>query len=112
MCFKLGQGIFGKIRFRDGDFPVYGRPYLIITVATDYIEVLNVSSSRGKERKLAFPTNEALRVYKPPFILPSFVKLDSLTRIDASDWGSFTLLMHGATLDATELERIQKLVIR
>lgn len=59
---------------------------LVVTARRDYIEVLNVSSIRGKERKLAFPTNERLRIYNPPFVMPSFVKLDSLTRVESSDW--------------------------
>lgn len=77
--FVEGQGILGKIRFVDGELPEYNRTYLIINVTSEYIEVLNVSSIRGKERKLAFPTNERLRSFKPPFLKPSFVKLDSLT---------------------------------
>lgn len=82
MSFVVGQGILGKIRFKDGAFPAYDRTYLIVTAETNYIEVLNVSSIKGKERKLAFPTNERLRLYNPPFVMPSFVKLDSLTSID------------------------------
>lgn len=73
--FVEGQGILGKIRFVDGELPEYNRTYLIINVTSEYIEVLNVSSIRGKERKLAFSTNERLRSFKPPFLKPSFVKL-------------------------------------
>lgn len=58
MNFVVGQGVLGKIRFVDGKMPAYDRTYLVVTVEPDYIEVLNVSSIRGKERKLAFPTNE------------------------------------------------------
>ena len=71
MSFIEGQGILGKIRFVDGEFPAYDRTYLVVTVKEDYIEVLNVSSIRGKERKLAFPTNERLRTYNPPFLTKS-----------------------------------------
>lgn len=67
--FVEGQGILGKIRFVDGELPEYNRTYLIINVTSEYIEVLNVSSIRGKERKLAFSTNERLRSFKPPFLL-------------------------------------------
>lgn len=110
MSFIEGQGILGKIKFVDGMFPAYNRTYLIITVKTDYIEVLNVSSIKGKERKLAFPTNERLRSYNPPFIMPSFVKLDSLTRVDSSDWGNLQVLNSGRTLDGAELTRIKALL--
>lgn len=69
MLFIEGQGILGKIRFVDGEFPAYDRTYLVVTAKADYIEVLNVSSIKGKERKLAFPTNERLRSYSPPFVM-------------------------------------------
>lgn len=107
MSFVEGQGVLGKIRFVDGEFPAYDRTYLIVTVEKDYIEVLNVSSIRGKERKLAFSTNERLRTYNPPFVMPSFVKLDSLTRVESADWGKLQVLNAGRTLDAAELARIK-----
>lgn len=31
MVFVEGQGILGKIRFVDGEFPEYNRTYLVIT---------------------------------------------------------------------------------
>ncbi len=73
MSFIEGQGVLGRIRFLDGEFPAYDRTYLVVTAKENYIEVLNVSSIRGKERKLAFPTNERLRSYSLPFVMPSFV---------------------------------------
>lgn len=110
MSFQVGQGVLGKIRFVDGEFPAYDRTYLVVTAEQDYIEVLNVSSIRGKERKLAFPTNERLRLYNPPFLLLSFVKLDSLTRVDQADWGEVKVLHSGETLDEAELARIKELL--
>ena len=110
MSFIEGQGVLGRIRFVDGELPAYDRTYLVITANTDYIEVLNVSSIRGKERKLAFPSNERLRVYNPPFLKPSFVKLDSLTRVERNDWGNLQVLNFGRTLDAAELKRIKGLL--
>ena len=107
MNFVEGQGVLGKIRFVDGEFPSYDRTYLIVTVELDYMEVLNVSSIKGKERKLAFSSNERLRTYDPPFKKPSFVKLDSLTRIESADWGNLQVLNSGRTLDAAELARIK-----
>ena len=59
MSFVAGQGVLGRIRFVDGEVPAYDRTYLVVTAEPDYIEVLNVSSIRGKERKLAFPTKES-----------------------------------------------------
>lgn len=110
MSFVVGQGILGKIRFVDGELPAYDRTYLVITVEPDYIEVLNVSSIRSKERKLAFPTNERLRSYNPPFEKPSFVKLDSLTRVESADWRNLQVLNSGRTLDGNELARIKGLL--
>lgn len=110
MNFMEGQGILGKVRFVDGEMPQYDRTYLIVGVESAYIEVLNVSSIKGKERKLAFPTNERLRVYNPPFVKPSFVKLDSLSRVDKADWGNIHLLSKGRTLDKGELARVKKLL--
>ncbi len=107
MNFVVGQGVLGRIRFVDGEVPAYDRTYLVVTAEPDYIEVLNVSSIRGKERKLAFPTNERLRTYNPPFVMPSFVKLDSLTRVESADWGNLQVLNSGRTLDGNELARIK-----
>ena len=107
MTFIAGQGILGKITFKDGCMPEYARTYLIVEATSEYIEVLNVSSIRGKERKLAFPSNERLRIYNPPFLKPSFVKLDSLTRVQKSGWINFRLLNNGNTIDLTELNRIK-----
>ncbi len=110
MSFVVGQGVLGKIRFVDGEVPAYDRTYLVVTAEPDYIEVLNVSSIKGKERKLAFPTNERLRTYNPPFVVPSFVKLDSLTRVESADWGNLQILNSGRTLDGNELARIKGLL--
>lgn len=110
MNFLEGQGILGRITFVDGNVPEYDRTYLIVEVTTEYLVVLNVSSIRGKERKLAFPTNERLRSYNPPFLKPSFVKLDSLTRVPAKDWRNLRVLCAGKTIDACELQRIKQLI--
>lgn len=110
MKFVEGHGVLGKVRFVDGKMPEYDRTYLVVTVSTEYIEVLNVSSIKGKERKLAFPTNERLKSYNPPFLKPSFVKLDSLTRVEKSDWHNLTVLNKGNSLDLNELMRIKTLL--
>jgi len=112
MCFLEGQGILGKIPFRDGEIPKYDRTYLIVSVAADYIEVLNVSSIQGKERKLAYSTNERLRVYCPPFLKASFVKLDSLTVVPSSEWSTLKVLNNGRQLDSMELARIKAKIQR
>lgn len=110
MAFILGQGILGRVAFPDGENPEYDRTYLVVGVNTSYIEVLNVSSIRGKERKLAFPTNERINNAYPPFNKPSFVKLDSLTRIPSSDYSNFHVLAGGRPLNNTDLTRIIALI--
>lgn len=110
MNFVEGHGVLGRIRFVDGTMPSYDRAYLVVAVSNDYIEVLNVSSIRGKERKLAFPINERLRNYNPPFVMPSFVKLDSLTRVSKSEWGDLQILNNGRALESNELNRIKSML--
>lgn len=106
MNFSAGHGILGKIRFRDGEMPAYDRTYLVVAVGVDYLEVVNVSSIKGKERKLLFPSNELLKKYRPPFMVPSFVKLDSLVRVQFSDCVNLQILHRGQKLDSGELNRI------
>lgn len=110
MHFVEGQGILGKIKFVDGTMPQYARTYLVINVRESYVEILNVSSIKGKERKLAFPTNKRIRMYNPPFLKPSFVKLDSLVRVNKSELVDIVLLNNGRTLDGNELKQIKKLL--
>lgn len=107
MLFKEGHGILGRIQFKDGVIPHYDRTYLVICVTDGFIEVLNVSSIKGKERKLAFPTNHKLRLYNPPFLMPSFVKLDSLTKVEEKNCNDLQVLNNGRTLDSKELENIK-----
>lgn len=110
MAFVEGQGVLGRIRFKDGAYPSYDRTYLIVSVCYDYIEVLNVSSTHGKEWKLAFSTNVRLRSHWPPFSKDSFVKLDSLTRVYKKDYSSLRTLAQGRPLDRNELNRIKRMM--
>lgn len=106
MHFMAGQGVLGRIRFKDGQMPGYDRTYLVVSAGTDYIEILNVSTIRGKEHKLFFPFNERLKTYRPPFLYPSFVKLDSFTCVPLTDCGGLKILHGGQTLNRAELNRI------
>jgi len=107
--YKVGQGVLGKITFKDGVEPSYNRTYLIIKVNGTDISVLNVSSLKGKERKLAFPSNYKIDNYNPPFDFPSFAKLDSLTTVSESFINSnCRLLRGGALLSSTDINNILK----
>ncbi len=67
MEYVEGQGLLGRVRFRDGATPRYDRPYLVVNVSDTHIEVLNISSTHGKEKKLLYPTNFELVHYNPLF---------------------------------------------
>ncbi len=108
--FIVGQAFWGRVRFRDGEFPQYDRPYLIVGVDEDYLEILTVSSVAGKEWKLTLPTNKELINYDPPFPKRTFVKLDSLQRVHISDLSNVSIAKGGRTLDATELSDIINII--
>lgn len=59
---------------------------------------------------IAFPTNERLMTYKSPFVMPLFVKLDSLTRVESIDWGDLQVLNAGRTLNTVRLARIKRML--
>lgn len=103
---QVGQGVLGKVRFKDGDFPKYPRTYLVVSVTSTQIGLLNISSTAGKEHKLLFPTNRSIKNYEPPFKKDCFVKLDSLTYVPVSQTDEFLLLHGGDRLDPSELKSI------
>lgn len=104
--FQVGQAVLGKIRFADGQMPQYKRTYLVINVKEDYIELLNVSSIKGKEHKLLYPTNLKITKYNPPFMKPSFVKLDSLVKVHQNEYDQLKVLCDSKLLDEKELNGI------
>ncbi|WP_148867800.1 hypothetical protein [Thermosediminibacter litoriperuensis] len=95
-----------KLPYADGEPPDKQRTFLIINIANEVVEMLNVSSVKGKERKLQLQSNEILQKYWPPFCKPSFVKLDSLYRIELFDELSYLILASGKSLDPQEFNRI------
>lgn len=110
--FIAGQAFWGRICFPDGGVPAYDRPYLIIGVDGDYLEILTVSSVDGKEWKLTLPTNKEILKYDPPFPKRTFVKLDSLQRVHISNLSNICMARNGKTLDAAELSEIISAIIR
>ncbi len=110
--FIVGQAFWGKVRFLDGELPLYERPYLVVGTDGEYIEILTVSSVAGKEWKLTLPTNKEISNYDPPFPRRTFVKLDSLQRVHTSDLEGVRLAKNGRTLDEAELSDIIKMIIR
>lgn len=110
--FVAGQAFWGKIRFPDGKVPAYDRPYLIVGIDGDYVEILTVSSVAGKEWKLTLPTNKEIFNYDPPFPRRTFVKLDSLQKVHITDLSNVIIAKNGKTLNAVELSEIIEAVIR
>lgn len=105
----LGKGILLKLPYADGGVPNKLRTFIIIGSNGDTIEMLNVSTAKGKEKKMSFPSNELLKVYKPPFCRPSFVKLDGLYKIQYFQDLEYCILFNGHTLFKDELNRITDL---
>lgn len=107
----VGQGLLGKVKFTDGQMPSYPRTYLVISISSTQIGLLNVSSTAGKEHKLLYSTNRRLVHYNPPFLKDSFVKLDSLVYVAASEIDNFKILHNGECLASGELNEIVRLVL-
>ena len=109
---KEGQAISAKLPFKNGTIARYNRPYLITKVyRNNEVDLIDVSSVKGKEHKLLFPTNHELSIYNPPFLKPSFVKLDSLRKID-SGMISYALLHKGELLNSNDLNEIRRKLYR
>lgn len=109
---QIGQGVLGRIPFKDGEIPRYDRTYLVVGIDSTNIELLNVSSVIGKEHKLLFPHNKLIVNFNPPFVKSSFVKLDSLTDVPLSMSSSLRILHNGDCLDSTELQSIIDNIVR
>lgn len=94
--------------FADGGPCSYNRTFLVIEVdlTNSKISILNVSSIRGKEHKLSFPTNLRIINFQPPFVMPSFIKLDAVYELEYFPGLEKTILCDGDTLSNEELIRI------
>lgn len=104
------QGIMAKIPFRDGTEPEYARTYLVLNADEKGMTVLNVSSTKGKEHKLFFPSNYKLKEYSPPFWKPCFVKLDSSVYVQKDDFDLYEIkvLHDGNLLNETDFSEIKR----
>ncbi|WP_207635572.1 hypothetical protein [Clostridium botulinum] len=92
--------------YADGERITKKRPFLVIEVSEKKIKVLNVSSSKNKEHKLGFKSNKRINKYNPPFLKPSFVKLDALYIIEKDSRLKHFLLNNGRKIFPLELENI------
>ena len=105
--FAISQAILGRVSYINGENPDKDRVYLVVDVFSDGIEILDVSSVKGKEHKLFFTSNKEIKNYNPPFLKQSFVKLDTLRKIPIAQAGSLRLLAKGKVLDGNEMSIIQ-----
>ena len=104
-----GQGLKCRMNFVDGGICAYDRTFLVVDtdINDNTITLLNVSSVRGKEHKLLYPSNKRIITYNPPFYMSSFVKLDSIYIIEYFSDVANKLLASGKALSPSEFARIQ-----
>ena len=67
---------------------------------------MNVSSIKGKERILLFPSNKELNTSFPPFREKTFVKLDSFVAVDIDAANSLVIVANVQTLNTGDLNYI------
>lgn len=74
------QGIWLRTPFANGNLYDANRPFIVIDTEpqNNQFTALNVSSSRGKEKKLLYSSNKKLVTSCSPFPQPSFVKMDEI----------------------------------
>lgn len=103
---RVGNGLLLKIDFADGGVCDADRTFLVINVEKENIHLLNISSLRGKERKLGFSSNKNIIRYKPPFMKPSFVKMDALYIIPNDEWIDSKILCDNRCMNPLEINNI------
>lgn len=103
---QQGQGLLLETDYADGGAHNKKRTFLVINSSKSTVHILNVSSLRGKERKLGFKSNKRIRRYRPPFLKPSFVKLDALYILENDYRLEAFLLNHGIKLLSREFNEI------
>lgn len=103
---KTGQGILLKLNYADGGLANKARTFLIISINQKEIRLLNISSSNGKLHKLMYPSNERIVQYNPPFMKPSFVKLDAEYVIEKDEELESFILCSGTSMRPDQLGAI------
>ena len=106
---KLGLGLLLRLPFADNGVLSGRRTFLTIGEEDQYILLLNVSSTKGKEHKLLLDSNVEIKNYNPPFKVPSFVKFDALYKVEKCQEINSCILHKGQALDSNEFTRINTL---
>jgi hypothetical protein len=85
---EVGQVIALKIRYNNVGVTASGpHPYIIVSTNDDYVEVLQVDSLKGKERKAAFRSNKTIFCDNPN---ETVIDVDSYAQLD----NRFTIEQH------------------
>lgn len=107
MNIEPGQGLFLKIPFfGDGEVATKARTFLVISTTENTVAMINVSSVAGKEAKILWPSNERIINHRPPFPVPSFVKLDVVYEIEYFNNIQKAVMHNSEILNNEELKRI------
>ncbi|WP_101844202.1 hypothetical protein [Halobacillus sp. Marseille-P3879] len=102
-----GHALVLSLPFANGTPCNYKRPFLVIeNYNNSSLDLLNVSSIRGKERKLLFPSNERINNFNPPLDAPSFIKMDELYTIDYFEDLHKSIYKRRSPIDSSELSRL------
>lgn len=102
-----GQGLLLKTAFADGSECSYARTFLVIENTENKLKALNISSIKGKESKLIYPSNMRILKGRPPFVKSSFVKLDALYILETCSEIEKALLHSGERLNPEQLVAIK-----
>ena len=107
MAIEEGHGLLLKLPYADGGTCSKKRTFLVIDTDSIHIYLLNVSSINGKRRKLLMDSNELIRIFNPPFVKPSFIKLDAIYCLINFPKLQRAILNSGNKLDLAELKRLK-----
>ncbi|MFW6016846.1 MAG: hypothetical protein ACOCRK_10450 [bacterium] len=111
MIISKGQALLLKLPYADGGVCKKKRPFLVIEVLNDSCYLLNISSVKGKFRKLQFKSNILINKYNPPFIKPSFVKIDAVYKLDYFPELTKSILNSGNKLNEKDFDNIKNKLI-
>ncbi len=81
---------------------------LVVNLDTknNIIEMINVSSTKGKEKRLIYDSNISIKNYYP-LHAPSFAKLKTLYKLYSIKEAEICIAFNGTKLDTNELNNIK-----
>lgn len=84
---KIGDILYCKIPFENGSITPYPRFYVVVEITDHHtFYCLNMSSIRGKEWKLYYPSNKEIFNCIPPMRKRTMVKLDEEYEIEMTSY--------------------------